>query len=219
MAHGCRITETSKRTRFRSKSAVIRQLYHRRAGLDRRPLGVHGFRPLPLWQSSFSAEPHRALGARQADVLEHPIAHEHQLPVSRRMRISFAIARTACRDGAEPGWERPGDRRRTARCRSSRVRFVSERFARYRRFHSIDCRRSCRTVALVRDLTLYAQLFAAERADRLLAKADLERIATPGGGLAGTYSTTSLAARQRIRPDVSKSGWDARHAIGRARHQ
>jgi hypothetical protein len=35
-----------------------------------------------FWRSSFSPEPHRAvdLGARQADVLEHPIAHEHQLP-------------------------------------------------------------------------------------------------------------------------------------------
>jgi hypothetical protein len=31
----------------------------------------------------------------------------------------------------------------------------------------------------------HAKLFAAERADRLLAKADLERIAAPGGGFAG----------------------------------
>jgi hypothetical protein len=32
----------------------------------------------------------------------------------------------------------------------------------------------------------HAKLFAAERADRLLAKADLERIAAPGVGFAGT---------------------------------
>jgi hypothetical protein len=31
-----------------------------------------------------------------------------------------------------------------------------------------------------------AKLFAAERADRLLAQADLESIAAPGGGFAGT---------------------------------
>jgi hypothetical protein len=32
-------------------------------------------------------------------------------------------------------------------------------------------------------------------------------------------STSSLAARQQIRPDVSNSGWDARHTIGRAPDQ
>jgi hypothetical protein len=32
----------------------------------------------------------------------------------------------------------------------------------------------------------HAKLFAAEAADKLLAKADLERIAAPAGGFAGT---------------------------------
>jgi hypothetical protein len=125
---------------------------------------------------------------------------------SRAQRAATAPNQAGSAQAPSPNREVPG----------SRVRFVSEGFARYRRFHSIDCRRSCRTVALVRDLTLYAQLFAAERADRLLAKADLGRIAAPGGGFAVPSSTTSLAARQRIRPDVSKSGWDARHPTGRA---
>ena len=65
-----------------------------------------------------------------------------------------------------------------------------------------------------------AKLFAANPADRLLAKADLERgLQHPLAGSPVPSSTSSLAARQQIRPDVSNSGSDAVILLGRAPHQ